>query len=211
MAIELDKLRLEIRSGFRQKRGEHILKCEEMAVILAVRFCADERQSREAALLHDITKEKTYHEQLNLCRAYGIILDNVEKRESTLLHAITGAEVARRVYGASPEVCAAVRYHTTGRVGMSLLEKIICLADYIEPTRSFEGVGILRKLAETDLNMALRRAMENSMSHIIKKGGLLHPDTLYARNALITGEGEPSTPCDKKISAASRQGNVKPE
>ena len=128
--------------------------CWQEAVQLARRWGENPESAAVAGILHDITKILSYDEQLILCEKYGIILDNAEKENPKLLHAITGAAKARDLFGVSEEIYEAIRWHTTGKPDMTTLEKIIYLADYIEPTRDFEGMDRLRALAYEDLSEA---------------------------------------------------------
>lgn len=153
-----------------EKRVPHVAGCRQEAVKLAQRWGEDPDEAAEAAILHDITKKQKGIEQLNLCEEYGIVTDNDERREHKLLHAKTGAELARRMFGADDRVCSAIFWHTTGRPDMSLLEKIIYIADYIEPTRAFEGVERLRELAYSDLDGALILGLEMSINDLESRG-----------------------------------------
>ena len=118
----------------------HILGCCQTAVELARLYGADETDAARAGLLHDITKALDGPLQLTLCRAYGTILDDFSRKNPKTLHALTGSLVAERVFGENEAVVSAIRYHTTGRANMTLLEKIIYVADYVEPNRDFPGV-----------------------------------------------------------------------
>ncbi len=160
------------------KRAEHVKGCVASAVELAERFGADTRSAFLAAALHDVTKEARGREQLQLCEKYGIIPDAVQKESTQLLHALTGAKVAENLLSMSDEVCSAIANHTTGRPGMGLLDKIICLADYIEPNRDFDGVEQIRELAKSDLDQALKTALESTAAHLEKRGEIIHSLTL---------------------------------
>lgn len=105
-----------------------------------------------------------------LCRKYGIINDNAEEENVKLLHAKTGAALARDLFNISDEVYDAIRWHTTGKPDMTLLEKIIYMADYIEPNRDFDGVDKLRKLAYEDLDEAMALGLEMSLEDIKAMG-----------------------------------------
>ena len=142
-------------SMIRAKRIAHIKGTEEEAVRLARRWGADEEKARRAGILHDITKYLEMDEQLQLCHKYGIVLDDLEQRAVKLLHSKTGACVARDVYGVSDDIYHAIFWHTTGKADMTLLEKILYIADYMEPNRDFPGVEKLRKLAYEDLDQAV--------------------------------------------------------
>lgn len=167
------------------KRLAHTLGCRETAVKLSRLYGADEEMAAAAALLHDVTKGLVFEEQLNLCEKYGIIPGNVEMREKGLMHALTAAKTAEYQYGAPQAVCIAVRYHTTGRARMTLLEKIIYLADFIEPTRDFRGVAGIRRLSTLDLDGALLKAFDLSIREILGRGGMISPDSIEARNDIL--------------------------
>ncbi len=162
----LSQLRRQVAERVDARRFTHILGCEETAAKLARRYGARELYARAAGILHDVTKCLKEKEQLQLCEKYGIMLDIVEKQNPKLLHAKTGAAVAAAEFKAPEEICSAIRWHTTGRAGMTLLEKIIYLADYIEPGRKFEGVDRLRRLAEEDLDRAVLLGLEMSLSYV---------------------------------------------
>ena len=154
--------------------------CESEAVKLAERWNADLDDARCAAILHDITKKLDLNEQLIICHKYGIMTDAVEMREVKLLHSKTGAALAGDIFGMSEEVCDAIKWHTTGKADMSILEKVIYLADYIEPGRQFDGVGTIRELAYRDLNAAMLLGLEMSEAEIKERGKAVHPNTLSA-------------------------------
>lgn len=185
---ELGWLRNQIRRYVDGRRLEHTLGCESEAVRLAERWGVDSGDAAEAAILHDITKQFTREEQLKLCGRYGIITDSVEKGSEKLLHSKTGAALAREEFGAPDEISNAILWHTTGRAGMTLLEKIIYMADYIEPTRSFEGVEELRKLAYEDLDAAVRLGLSISVGELRQKGHEVHIRTAEALRELAASD-----------------------
>ena len=171
-------------SMIRAKRIAHVQGTEEEAARLARRWGADEKRARRAAILHDCTKYLEMHEQLALCAKYGVALDEMERGAVKLLHSKTGAALARFVFGEPEEVWQAICWHTTGKADMTLLEKILYIADYIEPTRDFEGVEKLRKLAYTDLDAAVLLGAEMSVEEMTQRGSPIHPNTLAARDFL---------------------------
>ena len=171
-------------SMIRAKRIAHIRGTEEEAVRLARRWGADEEKARRAGILHDITKYLELDEQLQLCRKYGIVLDDLEQRAVKLLHSKTGACVARDVYGVSDDIYNAIFWHTTGKADMTLLEKILYIADYMEPNRAFPGVDKLRKLAYEDLDRAVLEGCEMSIQEMADRGLPVHRNTLQARDWL---------------------------
>ena len=182
--LSLEQLRPVALSYLKHKRIPHVLGTEQEAIRLAERYGADVERARRAALLHDCTKKLEMEEQLALCERYGIALDELEQAALKLLHSKTGAAIAREVFGVDEEVYSAIWYHTTGRAGMTLLEKIIYLADYIEPTRDFPGVEPLRKACYEDLDKGLLLGLEMSIEEMRRMGNPVHHATVEARDAL---------------------------
>jgi len=178
---EFTWLREQAYAMLKPKRIAHVAGCESAAVELAQRWGADEELAAEAAILHDITKKLSLDEQLNLCRQYGIIYDHAALLYPSVLHAMTGAALAADRFGAKPEVVDAIRWHTTGKPDMTMLEKIVYLADTIEPGRDFPSVKKLRKLANEDLDAAMAMALEYSLSYIAERGQ--EPDPVTAEAA----------------------------
>ena len=171
-------------SMIRAKRIAHIRGTEEEAVRLAHRWGADEEKARRAGILHDITKYLDMDEQLQLCRKYGIVLDDLEQHAVKLLHSKTGACVARELYGVDDDIYNAIFWHTTGKADMTLLEKILYIADYMEPNRDFPGVERLRKLAYEDLDQAVLSGCEMSIQEMADRNLPVHQNTLQARDWL---------------------------
>ncbi len=171
-------------SMVKAKRIQHILGTEVTAVELAKRWGADVDLARRAAILHDCTKYWTLEEHLACCEKYGVVLDEMESSAEKLLHSKTGACMAKAVYGQPQAVYDAIFYHTTGKADMTLLEKILYMADYIEPKRDFEGVEELRRLAATDLDAAVLLGCEMSIAEMEERGYQVHPNTKGARDWL---------------------------
>ena len=182
--LPLSQLRPAALSLLRHKRIPHVLGTEETAARLARRWGADEEEARRAALLHDCTKKLSREEHLALCQHYHIDLDECERREEKLLHAKTGAALARDLFGVSRQVYEAIFWHTTGKADMTLLEKIIYLADYIEPTRDFCDLTELRRLADEDLDQALLLGFTMAVKDLGARGIVIHPNSVRARDYL---------------------------
>lgn len=180
-----DALRPIALSYLKPKRMPHVLGTEQEAVRLARRYGADETKARIAALLHDCTKKLDLDAQLALCKKYGITLDALEQKALKLLHSKTGAAIARSVFGVEDDVCDAIFYHTTGKPDMTLLEKIIYLADYIEPTRDFPGVEELRKTVYEDLDRGLLLGLNMTIDEMEEMGSPVHHMTRDARDYLL--------------------------
>lgn len=176
----LDWLRGAVLPYVNEKRVAHVLGCEQEAVRLALYWGEDPGLAAEAGILHDISKGRDRDSQLKLCSHYGIIADDDELKNTKLLHAKTGAALARDMFGAGDKVYNAILWHTTARADMSLLEKIIYMADYIEPNRSFDGVSELRKLAYEDLDKALILGLRMSLGDLEEHGITPHQNSLEA-------------------------------
>ena len=183
---ELEK---QVVSLLKENRTAHVLGCRDTAVALAQKWGADVNHAARAALLHDITKALDGPLQLTLCDAYGIILDNFSVHNPKTLHALTGSLVAERIFGESPEVVAAIRSHTTGKADMNMLEKIIYVADYMEPNRDFPGVEKLRELAFTDINEALKLGLNMTLTMLNEQGKEISPESRQALEFLEAEKG----------------------
>ena len=179
---ELSWLREKVMPYLSWHRVAHVTGCESESVKLAMHYGEDAELAAEAAILHDITKKLKYDEQLILCREYGIICDKAQLENEKLLHALTGAALAADKFGVCDSVREAIRWHTTGKPDMSILEKIIYLADYIEPTRDFEGVEKLRELAYEDLDEAMILGLEMGLEELERCGTKPHDDSVEALN-----------------------------
>ncbi|MCI9610214.1 MAG: nicotinate (nicotinamide) nucleotide adenylyltransferase [Oscillibacter sp.] len=182
--LSLEQLRPVALSFLNHRRISHVLGTEQEALRLAERWGADPDKARRAALLHDCTKKRNLAEQLETAERFQVPLDDMERREIKLLHAKTGAGIAAAVFGTDEEITNAIRWHTTGRGGMTLLEKVIYLADYIEPTRDFPGVEELRRVCYEDLDAGLLLGLEMTIREMESRNAPIHPKTLEARDAL---------------------------
>lgn len=177
---ELSWLREKAYEQISPQRLGHVAGCETEAVLLANHWGEDLETAATAGILHDITKKLNLQQQLILCREYGIINDNSELENPKLLHAKTGAAVAQARFGVSRQIAEAIRWHTTAKPDMNTLEKIIYLADFIEPTRDFPGLEDLRRLAYKDLDKAMALALEISIKHLQAQGVHVYKDSVQA-------------------------------
>lgn len=178
--LTLEELRPIALSYLKAKRIPHVLGTEQTAKALAEKYGADVEKARFAALLHDSTKRLSMEEQLALVERYHIALDELEQHALKLLHAKTGAALARDVYGADDEIYNAILWHTTGKPNMTVLEKVLYLADYIEPNRDFDGVDDLRKVVWEDLDRGLAMGLAMTVEEMKERGNPVHYNTLEA-------------------------------
>lgn len=169
-------------------RVRHVLGCRDTAAELARVWGADETDAARAGLLHDITKALDGPLQLTLCSEYGKVLDEFSHNNPKTLHALTGSLVAQRIFGENDAVVKAIESHTTGKPAMNTLEKIIYVADYMEPNRDFPGVEELRRLAYTDLDGALKLGLEMTLAMLKKQGRQISPASNQALAYLTKGK-----------------------
>ncbi len=197
----LDGLRERIMAEMSPKRFVHTVAVEEMVVRLATLYCPDQTiPLRAAALLHDVTKEKKTAEQVDLCRKLGLEVSEADLLAPKIFHAKTAAALIPREYPefAHPTVLDAVRWHTTGRAEMSIPEKLLYLADYIDASRTFENCVRLRqffwdahpedmKMEErlTLLRETLILSYQFTIEDLIGEGLPIAIDTVEARNRLL--------------------------
>jgi nicotinate-nucleotide adenylyltransferase len=178
--LPVDLLQETVVSLLKPSRVNHVLGCRQAAVELARIHGADETHAARAALLHDITKALDGPLQLTLCRSHGMILGEFSRKNPKTLHQTTGALVAERIFGECPEVVEAIRYHTTGKADMNLLQKIIYVADYMEPNRDFPGVEELRRLAHEDIDKALELGLTMTIQMLTQQGREISPESREA-------------------------------
>ncbi len=169
-----------------EKRYVHSIGVMETAVELAKAYGGDEEKARIAGLLHDCAKYRDHLYLLKRVSDFDIILDDMMLQNKELIHGPLGAKVAEIEYNVKDkEILNAIYYHTVGKEDMTQLEKIIYIADFIEPGRNFPGVDFYREYAFKDLDGALRLSMDNTIKHLVDKGKLIHLNTIKARNYLI--------------------------
>jgi len=178
--LPMETLEQVVVSLLKPGRVAHVLGCRDTATDLARRWGVNQTDAARGGLLHDITKALDGPLQLTLCEEYGIILDKFSSNNPKTLHALTGSLVAERIFGENKAVVDAIRSHTTGKVGMTTLEKILYVADYMEPNRDFPGVETLRKLAYTNLDKALKVGLEMTLKLLSQQGREISPESAEA-------------------------------
>lgn len=186
--LPMEKLEPVVTALLNPNRVRHVLGVRDTAEALARRWGADVTDAGRAGLLHDVTKALDGPLQLTLCREYGTMLDEFSSENPKTLHALTGALVAERIFGENPAVVQAICSHTTGRANMNVLEKIVYVADYMEPNRDFPGVEKLRELAFSDLDGALQLGLEMTLEQLRQRGSRVSPGS---REALQWLTGRP--------------------
>ena len=180
---------LKARMG--EKRYVHSVNVAEEAVRLAKKYGADADKARLAGTLHDITKETSPDEQLAIIESSNIELNGIERPSPKLWHAIAGAGFVRDVMGIDDEdVFNAIRYHTSGRANMSLLEKCVFIADFTGAERDYDGVDEMRALADKSLEEAMAFGLSFSISDLAKRRLAIDPNSLACYNEVVLKVGK---------------------
>ena len=178
---EVDEAKALVKSRLSEKRYKHTINVKKMAVKLAKRYGADEEKAALAALLHDSAKELPKAEMLQIFADNAIIAKNAAKRPAPVWHGYAASILCQTQWGVTdPEILSAIECHTTGKQNMSLLDKIIYMADMTSAERDYPGVEALRAEEMQNLDLALRHALEQSIAFVREKGNPLDPDTVAA-------------------------------
>lgn len=184
--MKREELMESVRSQMPAKRWTHTEGVMATAVKLASKYGCDPEKAELAAILHDVCKYWPVEEQGRVIREQGLPADLLDY-DKELWHAHAGAWVAQERYGVTDEaVLDAIRYHTSGRERMTLLDKVVWLADYIEPGRDFPGVHNIREIADHSLEQAMLAGFDGTLRFLLEKGKRIYPLTVLARNSLVT-------------------------
>lgn len=184
--MEVKELEALVKERLSKKRCRHVFNVRDSALLLARCHKGNTARVEVAALLHDITKEEPRDKQLQTIVKSGIILNTIVANSPQLYHAVTGSLYAQSVLGIQDgEVLDAIRYHTTGRAGMSRTEKIVYLADAISADRSYKGVELFRRLALQSLDAAMLAVLQHTLRYLVKDGALVPEETLDAYNQYV--------------------------
>lgn len=175
----MDELRKAIKKVQDKERYEHTLGVAYTAASLAVLNDIDPKKALVAGLLHDCAKCISPQDKIALCKMYGVDVTPIEKRNPSLLHAKLGAKLAKEKYNEKDvDILNAIENHTTGRPNMSVLEKIIFIADYIEPSRNkAPNLMQIRKMAYNDIDTALIKILQDTLDYLEQTGNEIDPGT----------------------------------
>jgi len=182
--MEVINLLEAVKEVLSEKRYQHTIRVMETAVELAHHYDIGDQEVKEAALLHDYAKCFSTDELQAYINQFHLP-EELLSFHHELWHGPVAAEIVHEKFSIkNPDILNAIRYHTTGRVGMSLLEYIIFVADYIEPARSFPGVEEVRLMAKVNLENAARKALQNTIIYLMNQDMTVHPDSYMAYNFL---------------------------
>ena len=181
----------ELKKHLQPARLYHSINVAEEAKKLALHYGADAEKAFTAGLLHDIMKNTPDSELLNFFRENGIILTRTERVSRKTWHAIAGEAYCRLVLSVTDrEILSAIRWHTTARAGMTLLDKVIFIADFISADRDYDGVERMREKAYVSLEDAMREGLQFTLTELIENGWAVHEDSLAAYNELAISAAE---------------------
>ncbi len=184
-----EEFKLLIKERLKPDRYVHSVNVAKSAAYLAEKYGADKQKAYAAGLLHDVMKNASDFEQLSVIAKAGFEMTDCEKVNKKLWHSISGAAFVKAELGITDEdFVNSVRYHTTARRGMSLLEKIIYIADYISAERDYPDVDVMRALADKSLEEAMLYSLKYTISTLVGKNLVLHPDSVDAYNEIIMKE-----------------------
>ncbi|OME25007.1 bis(5'-nucleosyl)-tetraphosphatase (symmetrical) YqeK [Paenibacillus sp. FSL E2-0274] len=185
MAYSRESLIEAVSAQMPDKRWKHTLGVMETSIQLAKQYGADPERAETAAILHDVAKYWPVERMKEIIEQNQLNLDLLVY-DKQMWHSEVGAFVAEKDYGITdPDIINAIRFHTSGREDMSLLEKIVCLADYIEPGRDFPGVDKIREKAQVSLEEGLVAGFDSTISLLLGKRRVIFPLTVLARNDLV--------------------------
>ena len=186
ITLMFDDYKKIIKERMGKKRYIHSINVAKAAQMLAKRYGADVEKAKIAGILHDITKETPYDEQLKIIESNGIILDRVQQFSPKTWHAISGcAYVKSNLNIIDDDILNAIRFHTSGRAGMSLLEKVIFVADFIGDERDYKGVDVMRAKAKQNLEDAMLYGITFSITDLATRQCAIDINTLGLYNELI--------------------------
>lgn len=185
--MNINEIKEYLQKSLSQKRYVHSLGVAEEAQKLAVRYGVDSDKAYLAGLVHDCAKEIPYDTAIDLMQnKYNEEVDFVCKKMPRLLHGPLGAYMARSEFGIDDEeIFDAIKYHTTGKADMSLFTKIIYMADFVEPNRTYKDAKMLREMTYENIDAAIIYGIDFTIHKLVEDGELIHPDTVLCRNSLV--------------------------
>lgn len=186
--LKREELMQEVQMHMSERRFQHVLGVEEVAIALAAKYGASEEKASIAALTHDYAKERPDEEFEMIIKRDGYDQELLNYGNA-IWHGLVGASMVQRELGiVDEEILEAIRLHTTGAAKMSLLDKIIYVADYIEPRRNFPNVQEVRKIALTDLDAAVAYETKHTLLHLIEGEQKIYPKTIETYNYWVSKE-----------------------
>lgn len=185
--MELEQIQKEVEKRLSEKRYYHSICVMERCEEIARKFGFDIDTAKKVGISHDIAKELTDEEKLKYCEENNIEVDEIEKKNISLLHAKIGADMVKKLFGFSDEMCYAIKAHTTGLPQMDMLSKILFIADRTSKERGFPDIEYLNELLEKNINQAVLYILDKKIELQLKKQANMHINTIITRNELLEG------------------------
>lgn len=190
--MEYKEIENDVKSVLSEYRFTHSLGVAKKAIELAKIYGVQEEIAKKVGIAHDIAKEMTDEEMIEYAKANNIRIDEIETVKPSLLHGKIGADIAAKKFGFTQDMINAIKWHTTGRENMSMLEKIIYVADKTEENRKGTRFNLekSRELSTQNIDETLIFLMNEFITYNVKNEWLIHPETIKARNDLLLNEGK---------------------
>ena len=180
--MELEEIKKYIKENLSEKRYYHstcvMQRCEEIAKLLKY----DVEEAKKVGIAHDVAKELTPEEKIKYCEDNNIEVDEIEKSNTSLLHAKIGADIAKNKFGFSENMCQAIKAHTTGLPGMDTLAKILFIADRTSQDRELPDLDYINKLLEENIDKTILYILDKKIELQIKKQASMHINSIITRN-----------------------------
>ena len=183
--MEEEKIKEFVKNKLSEKRYYHSLCVVKQCEILAHQYNIDIGVARKIGLAHDIAKELSKEEKLNYILQNNIEIDEIEREKTGLLHGKIGADIAKKEFGFTEEMCSAISCHTTGKQNMSILDKLLFIADAIGEDRQWPDVEDVRKLAINNINDAVLYILDMTIQEKLDEKELIHINSILARNSIL--------------------------
>lgn len=183
--MEFEQIKEEVRKAMSEKRFNHSCGVAKRAVELARIYGIDEEKAQLVGIAHDIAKEMPKQEAIEYAKENNIVFDEIEQNEPGLWHSKLGADICEKRFGFTKEMKQAILYHTTGSINMSLLDKIIYIADKTEENRTTPALVMAREVSNQNLEEGLLQVAKRAIEYSLAKDSLIHPDTINLINKII--------------------------
>lgn len=183
--MNLKEIQKDVKETLTEKRYYHSKCVMDMCEKYAIRYDVDSNIAKKVGMAHDIAKEMSNEEKVKYAKENNIIIDDIEKAYTGLLHAKIGADIAAKRYGFTKEMCDAIEAHTTGKQNMDMLAKILYMADWTGEDRHFGNIEYIRKLTYENIDEAIVYTLDEIIKEKIDKKEQIHMDTILTRNNLL--------------------------
>lgn len=185
MVEDIEKLKEDLKIVLSDSRYNHSISVMNMCEALASKYNVNVKKAKLVGLMHDMAKDMTKEEKIQYVKNNNIECSLIEEKIVEILHGKIAADICKKRYKFDEEMCTAIKYHTTGKENMTLLEKILFIADKIDETRNYEGVEDLRELAFEDLDKAILKNIDDTLIINIQKNKLILEESIKTRNNLL--------------------------